>query len=348
MEELQDVFPGDVVDKMFPIAGGIPRKYFDKVTTIEEDILTALATVKVDEIMNPDLDKKWTHKLIQVIPNDDYTRYIIDFVSIFAFTAVRGALEQSSLARDKALLLQMHQRRFSNDAIGRMFESFALRVLETGEELCRFQLSPDRNVRSTLSRWELPKLRRAGFKYLSEVVPKKDKDKFVPMLYVPDNSCFPFVDALFFDGTTGNEVTLIQVTIAKMHHPKSKDVRDLFESLKNANLQVKAIVWVVTWPGGLSTWQSLEGASDPDFKKVQDDFVKVPQFVCPIVLSKSWVLEKAQIQTTPSVYVPFAKDDADLAKNISTYVTGGVPVVLDSIQGANDGESSSGPRLFCV
>jgi hypothetical protein len=298
--------------------------------------------------MHPNLDREWSHNLIHVIPNDDYTQFTIDYVSVFAFTAVRGALEQSSLARDKALLLEMQNRGFSNDAIGRTFEIVALRVLETAEELCRFQLSPVENARSPLSRWELPKLRRAGFQNRSEVVPKKDKDKFVPMLYVPDNPCFPFVDALVFDGETGNEVTLIQVTIAKMHHPKCRDVRILFESLKNANLQPKAIVWVVAWPGGLSTWQRLQDAGDPDFEKVQDDFVKVPQFVCPIVLSKSWVLEKAQIQTTPSVYVPFAKDDADLAKNISTYVTGGVPVVLDSIQGANDGESSSGPRLFCV
>eukprot|EP00760_Papus_ankaliazontas_P021022 PhM_4_TR18626/c3_g2_i3/m.27288 len=76
-------------------------------------------------------------------------------------------------------------------------------------------------------------------------------------LYIPQSSTFPVVDAIIVSAS--GAATLVQVTIANDHKPKSDNVDDLFKKLANNGLNIESIVWIVDTGSGLKTTQGTVG-----------------------------------------------------------------------------------------
>ena len=284
--------------EVYETVGGVPRFFIEKDARDEqvERMKQGIPSLKFDPAVNPDPKEQLatTNAVVMGVPNHDRTAYaFFDFVCSEARVMWLNRADDSEISR-MWLRLANVQDLVARDVYGRCFENWILTKLakEKSLHLCYQRLRRTAPYVGPLEKWKYPTTLPTVVNFSGEKF--EDMDIVVsltqPALQLPRSPQFPIVDAVLVSGTAA---TLIQVTVAKEHHPTYEQMKNVFGKLKIAGVTAATLVWVVDSASTLS-WQTLQqvpaGLAAND--SVAEAYNALPQYLCRMGQRMCWVKEQ--------------------------------------------------------
>ena len=322
-------------DDEFKVRGGVLRNWGKEMANViaDQDVAFSMERLTLSAVMGRSLRIQTSSKLLGMVPSDNYRnvqrmQFVSQRVTTMAYQAdARVTLEEARTRYEEAMA------KFSQDVVGRLFESVALKTVAAGWPLSVARLSAPGTTPPAPKR-----LGVAPFGPLAPWTPLSPVNYGTALgniaaaeqLFIPIDDSFSFTDAIL---VRNGEATLLQTTGSSKHTPTEQSWKDIVQFI-GSSASIKNIVWMVPMT---SAWRQF---GYQRLSPQNADYDKITQYVCPVYSSLSEVLFVRGPSNTnvELLAIPRSTDGtvastcptvSDYAAAVSMYVTGTTSVLVD-------------------